>query len=156
MFHYIAVTLHASWYILDIGNAVTMSVSGFPLQVSLLHRYLLVPIKVIFAFVTIDQSLWILKNSKNGFWCLEIISYLWFILADVSEQYICSIFKADDLEVTSKSSALKMEQIECSETSANINQTPGKHPKVSTLDTEHGEILKSRVLHHIKKKACTA
>jgi hypothetical protein len=26
MFHYIAVTLHASWYILGIGNAVTMSV----------------------------------------------------------------------------------------------------------------------------------
>jgi hypothetical protein len=36
--------------------------------------------------------------------------------------------------ITSKSSALKIEQIECSETSANINHTPGKHPKVSTLD----------------------
>jgi hypothetical protein len=35
-----------------------------------------------------------------------------------------------------------MEQIECSETSANINHTPGKHPKVGTLDTEHGESLK--------------
>jgi hypothetical protein len=46
----------------------------------------------------------------------------------------------------SKSSALKMEQIECSETSANINQMPGKHPKVSTLDTECGESLKSRNL----------
>jgi hypothetical protein len=47
--------------------------------------------------------------------------------------------------MTSKSSALKMEQIECSETSANINQTPGKCQKVSTLDTEHGESLKSRI-----------
>jgi hypothetical protein len=46
--------------------------------------------------------------------------------------------------ITPKSSALKMEHIECSETSANINQTPEKHPKVSTLDTEHGESLKSR------------
>jgi hypothetical protein len=45
---------------------------------------------------------------------------------------------------------LKMEQIECSETSDNINQTPGKHPKVSTLDTEHGESLKSRIIHIYK------
>jgi hypothetical protein len=56
-------------------------------------------------------------------------------------------YKPDDLDViTSESSALKMEQIECSETSANINQTPGKHPEVSTLDTEHGESLKSRTM----------
>jgi hypothetical protein len=60
---------------------------------------------------------------------------VWFIFADVSEHSISFIFKADNLEVTSKSSALKMEQIDCSETSANINQTPGKHPKVSTLVT---------------------
>jgi hypothetical protein len=40
------------------------SVSGFPLQVSLLHRYLLVPIKVISAIVTIDQSLWIWRTVK--------------------------------------------------------------------------------------------
>jgi hypothetical protein len=32
-------------------------------------------------------------------------------------------------------SAMKLEQIECSETSANINQTPGKHPKENTLNT---------------------
>jgi hypothetical protein len=37
-----------------------------------------------------------------------------------------------------------MEQIECSETLANINQTPGKHPKDSTLNIKHGESLKSR------------
>jgi hypothetical protein len=30
-----------------------------------------------------------------------------------------------------------MEQIECSETSANINQTPGKHPKDSTTGILH-------------------
>jgi hypothetical protein len=35
--------------------------------------------------------------------------------------------------ITSKSSALKMEQIECSETSVNINQEPGKHRKENTL-----------------------
>jgi hypothetical protein len=59
--------------------------------------------------------------------------------------------------ITSKSSAFKMEQIECSETSANINQTPGKHPKVSTLDTEHGESLKSRIskTHYTSVAQCT-
>jgi hypothetical protein len=36
-----------------------------------------------------------------------------------------------------------MEEIDCSETSANINQAPGKHPKENTLNTEHGESLKS-------------
>jgi hypothetical protein len=36
-----------------------------------------------------------------------------------------------------KLSALKMEQIDCSETSANINQTSGKHPKDSTLNGKH-------------------
>jgi hypothetical protein len=33
-----------------------------------------------------------------------------------------------------------------SESSANINQTPGKHPKVDILNTEHGESLKSRIM----------
>jgi hypothetical protein len=40
---------------------------------------------------------------------------------------------------------LKMDMTEGSETSANINQTPGNHPKVDILDTEHGESLKSRI-----------
>jgi hypothetical protein len=32
-----------------------------------------------------------------------------------------------------------MDLTEGSETSANINQTPGKHPKVDTVNNEHGE-----------------
>jgi hypothetical protein len=36
-----------------------------------------------------------------------------------------------------------MDLTEGSETSANINQTPGKHPEVDTVNTEHGESLKS-------------
>jgi hypothetical protein len=55
------VIVHLCYYF-DIGNAVTRSVSGFPLQVSLLHRYLLVPTKVTSAIVTIDQSLSILRR----------------------------------------------------------------------------------------------
>jgi hypothetical protein len=38
-----------------------------------------------------------------------------------------------------------MEQIECSETSAIINQTPGNHPKEDILYSKHGESLKSRI-----------
>jgi hypothetical protein len=38
-----------------------------------------------------------------------------------------------------------MDLIEGSETSANINQTPGNRPKVDILNTEHGESLKSEM-----------
>jgi hypothetical protein len=45
-------------YYFDIGDAVTRSVSGFPLQVPLLHCYILVHLKVTSsAIVTVDQSL---------------------------------------------------------------------------------------------------
>jgi hypothetical protein len=37
-----------------------------------------------------------------------------------------------------------MDPTESSETSANINQTLGIHPKVETVNTEHSESLKSR------------
>ena len=37
---------------------------------------------------------------------------------------------------------MKMEQTECSETSAYKIQTPGNYPKKSTQHTEHGESLK--------------
>jgi len=39
---------------------------------------------------------------------------------------------------------MKMEQTECSETSAYELQTPGNYPKESIQHTEHGESLKSR------------
>ena len=39
---------------------------------------------------------------------------------------------------------MKMEQIECSETSAYIIQTPGNYPKENIIYSEHGESLKSR------------
>ena len=42
------------------------------------------------------------------------------------------------------SQPMKMEQIECSETSAYNNQTPGKCPKEYIQDSKHGESLKSR------------
>ena len=41
-----------------------------------------------------------------------------------------------------------MEQIECSEMSAYINQTPGNHPKENKQHSEHGESLKSRKIRH--------
>ena len=50
---------------------------------------------------------------------------VWLLYADVSEHSICSIFIGWILHIQS----MKMEQIECSETSAYNNQTPGKYPK---------------------------
>ena len=41
---------------------------------------------------------------------------------------------------------MKMEPIECSQTSAISTQTPGKYPKENTLHIKHGESLKSRKL----------
>jgi len=41
---------------------------------------------------------------------------------------------------------MKIEQTECSETSAYKLQTPGNYPKESIQHTEHGESLKSRTV----------
>jgi len=40
---------------------------------------------------------------------------------------------------------MKMEQTECSETSAYKFQTPGNYPEESIQHSEHGESLKSRI-----------
>jgi len=40
---------------------------------------------------------------------------------------------------------MKMEQTECSETSAYKIQSPGNRPKESMQHSRHGEILKSRI-----------
>ena len=40
---------------------------------------------------------------------------------------------------------MKLEQTECSETSAYKIQTPGNYPEESIQHSEHGESLKSRV-----------
>jgi hypothetical protein len=42
---------------------------------------------------------------------------------------------------------LKMEQTECSETLAYKIQTPGNYPEESVQHSEHGESLKSRIVH---------
>jgi len=39
---------------------------------------------------------------------------------------------------------MKLEQTECSETSAHKIQTPGNNPEESTQHLEHGKSLKSR------------
>jgi hypothetical protein len=40
---------------------------------------------------------------------------------------------------------MKMERIECSETSAYKIQTPGNHPEENIQHTEHGKSLKSKI-----------
>jgi hypothetical protein len=51
-----------------------------------------------------------------------------------------------------------MDLIEGSETSANINQTLGIHPKIETVNTEHSESLKSRIIgfYNREEKCCKA
>ena len=45
---------------------------------------------------------------------------------------------------------MKMEQTECSETSAYKIHTPGNYPEENIQHTEHGESLKSRILGNWK------
>jgi hypothetical protein len=45
---------------------------------------------------------------------------------------------------------MKMKQSECSETSAYTIQTPGYYPERSIQHSEHGESLKSRIIHLLK------
>jgi hypothetical protein len=48
---------------------------------------------------------------------------------------------------------MKMEQTECSETSAYKIQTPGNYPEENIQHTEHGESFKSRnILHTVKRR----
>jgi len=44
---------------------------------------------------------------------------------------------------------MKMEQAECSETSAYKIQTPGNYPKENIQHTEHGESWKSRNVYDL-------
>jgi len=43
---------------------------------------------------------------------------------------------------------MKVEPIVSSETSAIRTQTPGNYPKRNKLDLEHGESLKTRLMHY--------
>jgi len=49
---------------------------------------------------------------------------------------------------------MKMEQTECSETSAYTIQTPGKYPEENIQHTEHGKSLKSRILMTVISHVC--
>jgi hypothetical protein len=44
---------------------------------------------------------------------------------------------------------MKMEQTECSETSAYKIHTPGNYPEENVQHTEHGESLKSRTRYYL-------
>ena len=49
---------------------------------------------------------------------------------------------------------MKMEQIECSETSAYIIQTPGKYPKENTICSEHGEVWNQEPSYTVYFNTC--
>jgi hypothetical protein len=94
-----------------------------------LFCYKIIQLYLFTSFVLCSQ--WSYISTVLTFGCLPSVCLIW---ADVSEPSVRSSFKP-----------LKMDLTEGSETSANINQTLGKHPKVNTVDTEHSESLKSRI-----------
>jgi hypothetical protein len=51
---------------------------------------------------------------------------------------------------------MKMEETECSETSAYKIQTPGNYPEESIQHSEHGESLKSRNIIVLANDYCKA
>jgi hypothetical protein len=86
------------------------------------------------------------KCNMFSFGCFPGV---WVLIADVSEHSIGSIFKGWSMKYDLP---LKMEPIQCSETSAISTQTPGKHPKENILHLTHGESLESRNLHPYGKE----
>ena len=70
--------------------------------------------------------------------------FFWVILRRLI--YTCRRFGTLYLFHLQRHLPLKMEQIECSKTSAYINQTPGNHPKENKQHSEHGESLKLRII----------
>jgi hypothetical protein len=66
-----------------------------------------------------------------------------FLYADVSEHSVCSIFIGGFFTFHTYP-PIKMEQTECSETSAYKIQTPGNYLEESIQHSEQGESLKSR------------
>jgi hypothetical protein len=99
------------------------------------------------------------ENARNVMSCKQTSGYsmssfgwfpgVWFIIADVSEHSICSSFLGRRFEViTSNLLPKKMEQIECSETSAIINQMPGNHPKEDILEPIYTVMLSKQIVHN--------
>ena len=69
---------------------------------------------------------------------------VWILYADVSEHCLFHVHRQVGAR-TRTYLPMKMEQTECSETSAYKIQTPGNHPKESIQHSGHGESLKSRI-----------
>ena len=109
-------------------------VSWFPLSYCLKH----------FSFSEEFNEIW--SKMCTGFH-VKYPVIVFFLLGDSPASDLYMLTFRNTLSVPSSKAhlPLKMEQIECSETSAYINQTPGNHPKENKLHSEHGESLKSRI-----------
>ena len=66
----------------------------------------------------------------------SLIYYVFFWVVPRLLNYVCSSYHLP----------MKVEQIECSETSAYIIHTPGNYAKENIIYSEHDESLKSRIL----------
>jgi hypothetical protein len=93
------------------------------------------------------------KVVASVFWNAEGILFIDYLEKGetITREYYCNLLTILDEKINEKK-PLKMDLTEGSKTSANINQTPGNHPKVDTLNTENGESIKSRKGLVCKKK----
>jgi hypothetical protein len=65
---------------------------------------------------------------------------IWILCAEISKHPVCSLF----VGVVKLTPPMKMEQKQCSETSAHKLQIPGTHPKERIKNSEKGKNLKLR------------
>jgi len=85
--------------------------------------------------------------------CIKLLHVACFLLGNcpVSEFYMPTF--RNSLSVYTYL-PMKMEQTECSETSAYKIQTPGYYPEKNIHHTEYGESFKSRKLLHVSSPEC--
>jgi hypothetical protein len=93
---------------------------------------------------------------RSGFWQTKrtmLYAFFWVIARHLN--FICRRFGTLRLlhlhRQVGMPMPMKMEQTECSETSAYEIQTPGNYPEESIQHSEHGESLKSSKRTFLKK-----
>ena len=99
--------------------------------------------------ISIPRSILHCGLNKHCMYSFGYFPGIWLFYADVLEHPLFHLHRLDmKYEVTLHIQPMKMEQIECSETSAYNNQTPGKYPKEYIRDSKHSKSLKSRINKH--------
>jgi hypothetical protein len=89
------------------------------------------------------QLYYVKCNLLKNIAATMFLSYAFFWVIPRRLNFMCQLFRT--LRVFHAYPPMKMEQTECSETSAHKIQTPRNCPEESVQHSEHGESLKSRI-----------